>query len=114
MRIAIVGSRDYPDFDAVRAYVRTLPAGTIVVSGGARGVDTAAEEEAKQRGLEVKVWPADWARYGRRAGYLRNKEIEADSDRCAAFWYGQSPGTKSTIDLFRFAHKPVEVFHLER
>lgn len=47
-RVAIVGSRAHPDLEMVRAYVRTLPAGSAVISGGAPGVDTAATDEAER------------------------------------------------------------------
>ncbi len=52
-RIAIVGARNHPNLDIVRAYVRTLPAGSVVVSGGAAGVDTVAAGEARACGLTV-------------------------------------------------------------
>ena len=46
MRVAIVGSREYSDIDAIVEYVNSLPADTIVVTGGARGVDQIAEAAA--------------------------------------------------------------------
>lgn len=45
-RVAVVGARNHPNLDLVREYVRSLPDGTVVVSGGADGVDTAAREAA--------------------------------------------------------------------
>ncbi|MHC1744874.1 MAG: hypothetical protein AB9873_17855 [Syntrophobacteraceae bacterium] len=53
MRVGIVGSRVRDCEGAVRELVRSLPAGTVVVSGGARGVDQWAADEAKRCGLEV-------------------------------------------------------------
>lgn len=59
-RIAIIGARLHPDLDFVRAYVRELPDGVTVVSGGAEGVDSAAAIEARSRGLStVEYYPAD-------------------------------------------------------
>jgi hypothetical protein len=106
---AIVGSRDYPDLEAVRRYVATLPEGCVVVSGGARGVDRVAAHEARQRGLRVVEYLADWDRFGRRAGFLRNEQIVAAADTVIAFWDGESRGTKHTIDLARRHHKPCHV-----
>ncbi len=51
MRVAIVGSRECQDRHSVEAYVARLPAGAIVISGGARGVDTWAADAAHARGL---------------------------------------------------------------
>ncbi len=107
--VAVVGSRDYPDLDAVRRSVRSLPSGTVVLSGGAKGVDKTAEDEARACGLAVKVYPADWRRYGRRAGAVRNTLIVERSTRVVAFWDGLSRGTKITIDLTVAAGKPLEI-----
>lgn len=106
---AIVGSRDYPDLDAVRRYVATLPEGCTVVSGGARGVDRAGAQTARQRGLRVVEYLPDWDRYGKRAGFLRNEQIVAAADTVIVFWDGESRGTKHTIDLARRANKPCHV-----
>jgi hypothetical protein len=54
--VAIVGSRHYPDLEAVRQFVRSLPKDTWVISGGAFGVDSAAEVTA----LECSLWVASY------------------------------------------------------
>jgi len=48
--VAIIGSRRRKDEEVIRAFVRSLPSDTIVVSGGAKGVDQWAENEAIKRG----------------------------------------------------------------
>lgn len=50
LTVAIVGSRTFPNCDVVRRFVHRLRPGTLVISGGARGVDAAAEEAARERG----------------------------------------------------------------
>lgn len=97
MRIAIVGSRGWTDEDTVQRYINTIPDGSVVVSGGARGVDSIAEKFARARGLEVVVIKPDWSK-GRGAGMERNGEIVAQSDVVVAFWDGKSPGTQNTIN----------------
>jgi hypothetical protein len=99
MRIAIVGSREYPDLDDVREYVSACPADTVIISGGARGVDRTAEDTAKARGLATLVYPADWQTYGKSAGYRRNVEMIDAAEYVVAFWDGTSRGTKHSIDL---------------
>ena len=101
MKVAIVGSRQYDILDEVKKFVRTLPKGTIVVSGGARGVDKIAELEAEKCGLETKVFPAYWDEYGKSAGYKRNVQIVNYADIIVAFWSVGSKGTKHTIDIAR-------------
>ena len=108
-RVAIIGSRDWKDPEAVYDAVRGLRAGTVVVSGGAPGVDTMAENEALAIGLIVVVVRAPWDVHKRAAGPMRNRMIADIADRGIAFWDGQSPGTNGTIALFRKAKKPIDV-----
>lgn len=53
IRVAIVGSRTWPTLGRVREYLLTLGETDTVVSGGARGVDLAAETFAMAKGHEV-------------------------------------------------------------
>lgn len=109
MRVAIVGSRFYPDLDAVRQYARTLPAGTVVVSGGCHGVDREAATAARFAGLEVVEFNPDWDLHGKRAGAIRNQQIVDACDRVVAFWDGISKGTKITIDMAKRSGKSCEI-----
>lgn len=111
MKVAIVGSREYPHPEAVRRFVRTLDRhGVVVVSGGAPGVDRIAVDEAERRGIETLVIAADWVHDGRRAGLLRNHKLVAACDRVVAFWDGHSRGTEHTITIARQAGKAVTVY----
>ena len=97
MKVAIVGCRDFGAHNTqmrervwllVRQLRRRDPS-TIIVSGGARGVDSWAEEAARHFGLGVEVYKADWDRYGRGAGHRRNTTIVEVSDAVVAFWDGK-------------------------
>lgn len=110
MKVAVIGSRDYAKLHLVRKLVETLPSNCILISGGARGVDTVAEEVAKARGLTVQVFPAEWRKYGRGAGIKRNRDIILHADVVLAFWNGNSPGTEHSIQLAKSLGKPVQVF----
>ncbi|MGA1523262.1 MAG: SLOG family protein [Planctomycetota bacterium] len=113
MRFAVVGSRRYPFLHRVRAAVRGIAAGypdAVIVSGGARGVDRVAEQQAEACGLGIDIIRPDWGTHGKRAGILRNAEIVRRADRVIAFWDGVSRGTKSTSDMARKAGKPTTVF----
>lgn len=110
MKIAIVGSRDYPRLEEVRQFVREQERTTVIVSGGARGVDTAAVDEARRLRMSYEIYPPDWNRYGRRAGLVRNEEIICAADEVVAFWDGKSSGTAHAMQLARDANKPLTVF----
>lgn len=109
MKIAIVGSRDYPDLQAVVDYVKGLPSDTVIVSGGAGGVDTAAERAAKSVGMATEIFRADWKRFGKVAGFMRNHDIVRAADRVVAFHHKESRGTAHTIKITKEAGKPLEV-----
>lgn len=117
VKIAIVGSREFADLKQVRQYVEVLAweapvdePRPIIVTGGAKGVDRAAEAAAGDCKLETIVYPADWARYGKSAGYRRNHRIVQEVDHVVAFWDGTSKGTKHTIDLALANRVSLEVF----
>ena len=85
-----------------------------VISGGARGADGLAARFAATHVIPLVVIAADWKRYGRKAGPIRNTEIVARADAVAAFWDGKSPGTRDTITKARNAGLRVEVFFCGR
>lgn len=98
MRIAVVGSRSFDDYERVKE-VLTPRIPFILISGGARGADTLAERFAKEQNLVAMIFPARWDKYGKRAGFIRNKKIVQEADLVIAFWDGTSKGTESTINL---------------
>jgi len=113
MRVAVVGSRDFPKLSWVREFVDELPDTTVVVSGGARGVDRAAEVAAAENDLRVESLQPDWSA-GRGAGLVRNSDIVARADIVVAFWDGASRGTMDTVGKAREAGKPVWVIDATR
>lgn len=110
MKIAIVGSRKYPMLQHVKTFVRSLPRGSVVVSGGARGVDLVAEREAVRQGLGTDIYLPDWETYGKKAAFRRNAFIVDACDELVAFWDGTSRGTMHTVRLALNAGKAVTVY----
>ncbi len=109
-KVAIVGSRDYKNLDQVKEFIEAFPEDTIIVSGGAIGVDTIAEEKAEELGLKIKIFFPDWAKFKKAAGPIRNKKIVDYADLVVAFWRKKSKGTGSTIKLALEAKKPIIIF----
>lgn len=108
MKIAIVGSRNYPNKQDVVRYVKSLPHGTMIISGGAMGPDTWAEEAALVRGLETMIFKPEWDKWGKSAGFRRNADIVMAADKVVAFTTG-SKGTANTMELARRYGKELEV-----
>jgi hypothetical protein len=98
-RVAIIGSRGFAARWKVEEYIDELAHDTVIVSGGAPGVDTWAHEYALKCEHPTELYRADWQEHGKKAGYLRNQLIVSKVDRVVAFWDGVSKGTKHTIDL---------------
>lgn len=112
MRLAIVGSRDYPDLNSVRMYVDTvysLEPDTIIISGGATGVDIVAIDQALIHGMKTEVYIADWNIYGKSAGFIHNHTIIEKADKIMAFWDGKSHMTRHIIEHSRIRDKPIDV-----
>lgn len=110
MKIAIVGSRSFNDYDLMKQVIDNYKESnnvffSAVVSGGARGADSLGERYANENGLEKIIFKADWAKFGKRAGFLRNVDIIKNCDICFAFWDGESHGTKHDIDLCKEYNK---------
>jgi hypothetical protein len=100
MKIIIAGSRTYNDYELLkRVCDETLSLITEIVSGTANGADKLGERYAKEKGYPIKQFPADWNKYGKSAGYIRNKQMAEYADALIAFWDGKSKGTKHMIDL---------------
>lgn len=111
MRVLVCGGRDYDDavtVDRVLDRVHSRRPITCVIHGGARGADSLAGAWAKRRGVRVEEYPADWKRYGRAAGMIRNAEMlrAGRPDRVVAFPGGR--GTAGMKRLARTAGVPVE------
>lgn len=100
VKIAIVGSRNYPELKDVEDYLdnlKSLLPCMKIITGGARGVDKVAEKWALGCGIQCQIIrpinPNDKLSY-----LFRNVEIITKADQVVAFWDGKSRGTKFVID----------------
>lgn len=106
--LAIIGSRNFNDYDLVKGIcdtVRNKYNITHIVSGGAKGADTLGERYADLNNLKKIIYLPDWAKHGKSAGFIRNKEIIRDADFVIAFWDGVSKGTQHSINLAKSTNK---------
>jgi hypothetical protein len=114
MKIGIVGSREFPQLKLVEWFVHDLPKGVTVISGGARGVDSAAAEHARKGGLKVLEYLPDLSGCKERHEYTqryfaRNQKIVDDSDMVVAFTEKDNGGTWDSIKRAVKANKPVKI-----
>lgn len=124
MRILITGSRSWPRPADVWAALELAIAehaaaatDVVVVHGTARGADEIASLFVKAHGRQFAAegvrlveerHPADWDRWGKKAGFIRNADmVQAGADLCLAFIHNQSRGATMCADLAEKAGIPV-------
>jgi predicted Rossmann-fold nucleotide-binding protein len=74
-RVVFTGGRDYKNETAVVEVLTQLASDSVIVTGGARGLDTIAHNYAVEMGFETEVYPADWDTHGKSAGHIRNHQM---------------------------------------
>lgn len=124
-RVLVCGDRTWTDKEAIMKILSQYPSDTVIIHGDngdvdpttgkvIKGADKLAGECAKELGLTVKAFPAQWEKYGRAAGLVRNKEmldeglpIEVIAFHCDIT---KSKGTKNMIAQASKRKIPSKVF----
>lgn len=97
MKVAVIGGREFNDYDRLKRILDLYPI-TVIVSGGAKGADSLGEKYANEKNLKKEIYHPDWDLFGKSAGFLRNTTIIENCDMVVAFWDGASKGTKDSLD----------------
>ena len=106
-RVIIAGSRSFSNYKLLREHCQAVlqekmnTHHVIIVSGHARGADALGERFAKEFGLPIELYPAQWNALGKGAGMIRNAQMAKVSDALIAFWDGHSRGTEHMINFAR-------------
>lgn len=101
MKIIVAGSRDFENYELLKNKLDKLLINqkeVQIVSGGCRGTDKLGERYAKENGYSLKIFKADWGKYGKKAGPLRNKQMAEYAEGLVAFYKEGSKGTKNMIE----------------
>lgn len=109
MRVLVCGGRDYTNWSRLEAILGELYYSLsheeqnlfVLIEGGAKGADRLARNFAKKYCYpwSLETYKADWNKYGKRAGYLRNRQMldEGKPDLVIAFPGGK--GTAMMVDI---------------
>lgn len=105
MRVIVCGDRNWKRMDIIERELAKLPKDTVIIHGAAKGADTLGKFVAEKLGLKVindgKGFPAEWKRYGKAAGPIRNQQMidEGRPDMVLAFHenINESRGTKDMV-----------------
>lgn len=113
MRVLVCGGRNYFDLKTTYQILDKIHQErkiTCVIQGGARGADSLGRRWANETEVMSYEFQADWDKYGKKAGYIRNKQMldEGKPDLVIAF-----PGGRGTAMMVNLAKKAgVEVIEV--
>ncbi len=116
-KICIFGSREVnleQCRNAIFNFVASTSKDAIIIEGEAPGADREARRAAEFYQRRVHQYPANWFKHGRKAGYIRNKEMFEASDSGFGVWNGSSKGTSHTYMLFLGSEKNVQLVKIDK
>ena len=114
-KIIIAGGRDFMDYNLLKEKAnkilqeKKVTHKIVIISGCARGADTLGLRYASENAFDVEGYPANWDKYGKKAGYMRKVEMAENANALIAFWDGKSKGTKHMIDIAIERNLPTRV-----
>lgn len=120
MRVLVCGSRHFNDQELLNKTLFEITKldevynhGTVI-HGNAKGADTLGALWGYRMGWKVEAYPADWDKYGKGAGHIRNKQMldEGKPDLVVAFMAKDSRGTKNMVDQATKAGVEVKIINI--
>lgn len=116
-KVVVAGGRDFTNYNLLKEKVdnilsqKKLTHKILILSGKSIGADCLGEIYALENNLEILSYPADWDKFGKKAGVKRNAEMINDADALIAFWNGNSRGTKYMIDIATKKGKMIRIIN---
>ena len=103
MKLIITGGRDYSNYEKVCQALDEVErqfSGKIIaiVQGGAKGADALGKRWAMEKGYPIEQFDAEWNKYGKTAGFIRNQEMLDESNPCLVVAF---PGGSGTYDMIK-------------
>lgn len=112
MKIIIAGGRDFNQKGMMKRIMIQygISSSDEIVSGHCpTGADALGEELAKFFNAKLKLFPANWNKYGKSAGPKRNAQMAEYADKAIVFWDGKSAGSRNMIEEMKKRSKPVQI-----
>jgi len=87
MRVLCCGDRNWTSFEIIRRELEKFDNNTVIIQGCANGADVMSRIMGRMLGYSVLDFPANWKKYGRSAGPIRNTQMlkEGKPDLVLAF-----------------------------
>lgn len=109
MRVLVTGDREWSDKATMRAVLHALlkkHGSLTVIHGNCRGADKMADAVAREMGLDVLVFAADWASYGKAAGPIRNRQmINEGFPQLVVAFHNDLKSSRGTKDMIKASKK---------
>lgn len=104
MKLIIAGSRTIkldPDeiLDILYEVDESILKCAEIVSGTANGMDKCGERFANAFQLDCTRFPADWDKYGKGAGHIRNKHMAEYADALLLIWTGDPETSRGSYNM---------------
>jgi hypothetical protein len=125
MKVAVIGSRSFDNYDLLDVVLSEEPNISLIISGGAKGADSLAKRFAEDNNIPCKVIEANWSdlthedalikehpdgrQYDARAGFRRNFDIINEADKVIVFWDGTSKGTLDSLTKAKKLKKQIKI-----
>lgn len=109
MKVIIAGSRHMKFSDAWLIPKAVEASGfsvTEVVCGLARGADELGRLWAQEHKIPCTKFPADWKKFGKAAGPVRNREMADYADALIVFIWNGSKGSANMLRQMKAFKKP--------
>lgn len=111
MRVLVCGGRDFDRQEVVDSFLDELLAEvdiTLIIHGAARGADLLGASWAHRRGINVLAFPANWKKYGRSAGHVRNAQMLKDGNPDLVVAFPGGRGTAHMVNIAKAANIKVK------
>ena len=109
MKLLIVGSRSITNFDLTPYITKEVD---TIISGGAKGIDSLAEQYTDRNQLSKYIIRPHYDRYGRGAPLKRNEQMVDMADAVLVIWDGHSNGAKCTAEYAKKSGKPLTIIEV--
>ena len=114
MKIAVIGSKEFSNYNLLKSILDKEKEIEQIISGGAEGADTLAQKYAHENNIKFLEFAPNYEENGNEAKHIRDRLIVENCDKVIAFYDEKCEGTKYTMDHARQMHKPIYVILYEK
>lgn len=109
MKLAVIGSKDFSDYNLLKSILNKEKEIEQIISGGAKGADSLVRKYAHGNNIKFLEFSPNYEKNGNEAKHIRDRLIVENCDKIIAFYDEKCEGTKYTMDYARQLKKHVYV-----